>query len=178
MIKDRFFLGIISGLAGNLAKNIIDEISVKKKISQRSFRSTAAGVFVSNKSETQNIKGQILGGLFDFGMGSMGGVFIVEFLSRRGRDHLIIKGIATGISMGSLITFILNALPSNKVKPKDAASNLSYMLSHAVYGLVTIFTASILGHKSIFDTKPTNDYIPPTFETTEENNSSINHSKS
>lgn len=169
MIKDRFLLGIISGFLGNVAKNIIDEVSVKKKISQRSFRSTAAGVFVSKKSEAQNINGQILGNLFDFGMASIGGVFIVELLSKRGRDHLITKGIVTGISMGSFITFILSAIPSNKVKPTDAASNLSYMLSHAVYGLVTIITASMLGHISIFDSKPTNDYLPPTFETTEEN---------
>jgi len=169
MIKDRFLLGILSGFVGNFAKNILDEMSVKKKISQRSFRSTAAGVFVSKKSEAQNIKGQILGSLFDFGMGGMGGVFIVEFLSKRGRDHLITKGIVSGISMGSFITFVLNSLPANKVKPKDAASNLSYMLSHAVYGLVTIYTASILGHKSIFDTKPTNNYLPPTIDTTEKN---------
>lgn len=168
MVKDRFFLGILSGTAGSIAKNIIDEISVKKKISQRSFRSTAAGVFVSKKSEAQNINGQILGCLFDFGMGAIGGILIVELLSKRGRDHLVTKGIASGISMGSFITFILSALPSNKVKPKDAASNLSYMLSHAVYGLVTIYTASILGHKSIFDTKPLNNYLPPTFDTTEE----------
>ena len=50
-IKDRVTLGIISGSAGNLVKTIIDELSLKKKISQRSFRSTAAGVWVNKKSE-------------------------------------------------------------------------------------------------------------------------------
>jgi hypothetical protein len=41
-IKDRMFLGIIAGALGNAAKMAIDEASLKKKISQRSFRTTAS----------------------------------------------------------------------------------------------------------------------------------------
>ena len=31
----------------------------------------------------------------------------------------------------------MSGFPMNKVSPKDAASNLSYLLSRAVYGVVT-----------------------------------------
>ncbi|WP_035270721.1 hypothetical protein [Desulfitibacter alkalitolerans] len=176
MIRDRIVLGILSGFVGNTAKTILDEISVKKKVSQRAFRSTAAGVFVSSKNEAQNMKGQLLGSLFDYGIGAIGGILIVELLSKRGRDHLATKGIISGISIGSFITFVLNTLPANKIKPKDAASNLSYMLSHAVYGLIAAYTASILGHKSIFSTNPANKTLPPTLKAAEEKNSSKNKS--
>lgn len=167
-IKDRVVLGVVAGLAGNVIKMAIDEISIKKKISQRSFRETAAGVWVSKKSEATNIKGQILGGLLDFGMGILGGISSVYLLSKTGRDHITIKGITSGITMGSFITFVMGTLPQNQVRPKDAASNLSYMLSHAVYGLVTTAVTAKLGHPSLFDVKPQNDYLDPSEPTTEQ----------
>lgn len=169
-IKDRILLGVIAGAMGNAAKTLIDEVSLKNKISQRSFRETAAGVWVSKKSEASNYKGQILGGLFDFGLGSIGGVGIVHLLSKTGKDQLITKGILSGITIGSTTTAMLSAFPQNKVKPKDAASNLSYILSHAIYGVITNFVAAGLGHPSIFDAKPVNDYLVPTEPTTEQEN--------
>lgn len=166
-IKDRVTLGLVAGLAGNLVKTLINEVSTKKKISQRSFRGTAAGVWVSPKESTST-NGQILGGLLDFGMGSLGGVGTAYLLSKTGRDHLVTKGLLAGISMGSLITFALAAVPTNKVRPKDAASNLSYMVSHAAYGLVTTFVAAKLGDSSLYDVKPENDYLEPTSKTSEQ----------
>ncbi|MFZ5641902.1 MAG: hypothetical protein ACOY4Q_14590 [Bacillota bacterium] len=170
-IKDRIVLGVIAGLAGNVIKMAIDEVSTKKKISQRSFRETAAGVWVSKRSEAISTKGQILGGLLDFGMGILGGISSVYLLSKTGRDHIVTKGVTSGIAMGSFITFVMGTLPQNQVRPKDAASNLSYMVSHAAYGLVTTVVAAKLGHQSLFDTKPQNDYLQPSEPTTEQTKS-------
>jgi hypothetical protein len=167
-IKDRVLLGFIAGTIGNVVKTATDELSLRKKISQRSFRETAAGVWVSKQSEASNYKGQILGGLFDFGISSLGGIGIVHLLSKTGKDHLLSKGILSGITVGSTLTATLSAFPQNKVKPKDAASNLSYMFCHAIYGIVTTFVAAGLGHPSIFDAEPLNDYLAPTELTTEQ----------
>ena len=167
-IKDRIALGIAAGLIGNAVKMAIDEVSIKLKISQRSFRETAAGVWVSTKSEAKNVKGQVLGGLLDFGMGMLGGISMVRLLSKTGRDHIVIKGITSGIAMGSFITFLLGSLSKNRVRPTDAASNLSYMLSHAVYGLVATAAAAKLGHPSLFDTKLQNDCLEPSEPTIEQ----------
>jgi hypothetical protein len=171
-IKDRILLGVISGTIGNTVKTVIDEVSLRKKISQRSFRETAAGVWVSKKSEASNLEGQILGGLLDFGLGTLGGIGVVHLLSKTGKDQLITKGVLSGISIGSVITALLSVFPQNKVKPKDAASNLSYMFSHAVYGIVTTYVVAGFGHPSLFDAKPLNDYLPPKELTTEEQNKS------
>lgn len=65
MIKDSVVLGVVAGLAGTAVKTVVDEISLRMKISQRSYRSTAAGVWVNKKSEADNIKGQLLGAIFD-----------------------------------------------------------------------------------------------------------------
>ncbi len=167
-IKDRVLLGVIAGLCGNLVKTAIDEVSLKKKISQRSFRETASGVWVSTQKEASNVKGQILGGLLDFGMATLGGIGTVYLLSKTGRDQLVTKGLVSGITVGSSISALLSAFPQNKVRPKDAASNLSYMLSHAVYGLITTFVAAKLGDDSLYDSKPKNNYLEPTIKTSEQ----------
>lgn len=162
-IKDRVSLGIFAGLCGNFVKTAIDEVSLRQKISQRSFRSTAAGVLVNKKSETTNLTGQILGSLFDFGMASLGGIGIVHFLSKTGRDQLITKGLVSGITMGSVITALLSMSAQNKVRPKDAASNLSYMASHAAYGIVGTFVAAKFGEPSLFDRRPLNDCVESSY---------------
>ncbi|KAF1083908.1 hypothetical protein SPSYN_02820 [Sporotomaculum syntrophicum] len=161
-------LGVVSGLAGNLVKTLIDEVSRKNKISQRTFRETAAGVWVNKRSEATNYKGQLLGGLLDFGLASLGGIGTVQLFSKTGRDCVLTKGILSGITVGSTVTAFMSALPQNKVKPKDAASNLSYMLAHAVYGVVTAALVTKLGDPSLFDSKPVNNYLSPTEPTTEE----------
>lgn len=169
-IKDRFTLGIVAGLAGNVIKMALDEISLRKKISQRSFRSTAAGVWVNKKKQADSPLGQLFGAIIDFGFASMGGVAMVYFLSKTGRDSLLLKGAASGVAIGSLITFLLSIFPVNKVAPKDAPSNLSYMASHIVYGLTTTAVAAYLGHPSIYDTLPANDSLVHTEQTTEQVN--------
>ncbi|WP_449240660.1 hypothetical protein [Desulfoscipio gibsoniae] len=165
-IKDRVVLGVISGLTGNFVKTLIDEASLRKKISKRSFRSTAAGVWVNKKSEAINYKGQILGGIFDFGMATLGAIGIVHLFSKTGRDHVLTKGVLSGITIGSTISALLSAFPQNKVKPKDAMSNLSYMAAHAAYGIVASIIVTKLGDSSLFDSEPINNHIPPTEPTT------------
>ncbi|WP_366922782.1 hypothetical protein MFMK1_003255 [Metallumcola ferriviriculae] len=167
-IKDRILLGTVAGLAGDIAKNVIDEISHKNKLSQRSFRETAAGVWVKKNSEAKSLQGQILGGLLDLGMSIAGGVGIVYLLTETGRDRLITKGLISGVGLGSMINFMIGALPQNKIKPTDATSNLSYMVSHAAYGLITTAMVAKLGHPSLFDKQPINDYLEPTELTTEQ----------
>jgi hypothetical protein len=167
-IKDRIILGSMAGLIGNLAKTFIDEISLRKKISQRSFRSTAAGVWVNNKNEATNLNGQLLGGLFDFGIGALGGIVMTHIFSKTGKDHVVTKGILSGISIGSTITALLSAFPNNKVRPKDASSNLSYMFAHSVYGVVSSVIITKFGDSSLFDANPLNDYLPPTEPTYQE----------
>ncbi len=166
-IKDRIALGVFAGLCGNLTKTAIDELSYQLKISQRSFRETASGVWVSKK-QSRSFKGQVLGGLLDFGMGTIGGIGTVYLLSKTGRDQLMTKGLVSGITLGSTVTALVSAFPQNRVRPKDAASNLSYMVSHAAYGIVATYVAAKFGDPLLYDTEPQNDLLEPTVQTTEE----------
>ncbi len=167
-INDRIYLGMISGATGLIALTLIDVVSSKMGISQRSYRTTAAGVWVSSRREAEKWSGQLLGVMMNIGSSMVGGVSVVKILSAFGRDKLVAKGLFFGITFGSIITAMLSGFANNKVKPKDAISNLSYFLSHAAFGLVSIFTAAKLGDDSLFDAPPQNDYIKPTNQTSEQ----------
>jgi len=82
-----------------------------------------------------------------------------------GGINLYLKEILAGIAIGAIATAIPNVVPQNSVKPKDAASNLSYVFSNMAYGLLTTFAAAKLGHESLFDAPPQNDYLNPTDKT-------------
>ena len=166
-INDRIYLGLISGAVGLVALTLTDVLSSKMKISQRAYRTTAAGVWVSSRREAEKWTGQLLGMIMKTGLCMVSGVSSVLMLTKYGRDKLIPKGLFFGVTFGSMITAMLSGLSSNKVKPTDAASNLSYIVSHAAFGLASVFTAAKIGDDSLFDTPPQNDYSKPTEQTSE-----------
>jgi uncharacterized membrane protein YeaQ/YmgE (transglycosylase-associated protein family) len=167
-IKDRMTLGIVSGLLGTILKVASDEIFLRTKISQRSFRETASGVWVSSRRQAKNPYGQILGAVMDLGLGMVGSIAQVQILSRTGKDNLFTKGAFFGVTFGAVITAMLSGFNTNKVKPKDSKSNLSYLISNTIFGLGITYSASLLGDESLWDAKPANNYIQPTNPTTAE----------
>ncbi|NLI93108.1 MAG: hypothetical protein GX434_13250 [Peptococcaceae bacterium] len=166
-IKDRDTLSIVSGLIGLAGMTFADGISREFSISKRSYREAAAGMYVS-KNEAISFKGQALGLIMNSAVSILGANYIIKRLSQNGRDKLLPKGIMSGIAIGAIATVIPNVVPKNRVKPKDATSNLSYVFSNIVYGMLTTFAAAKLGHDSLFDTPPQNDYLKPTEKTSEQ----------
>ncbi|TGE32854.1 hypothetical protein [Desulfosporosinus sp. Sb-LF] len=166
-IKDRNTLAIVSGMIGLAGLMLVDIPSHMAGISKRSYREAAAGMFVS-KSEAKTLRGHILGFIMNSAVSILGAKYIINDMSKNGRDKILAKGVLAGIGIGAIATAIPNVVPQNSVKPKDAASNLSYVFSNMVYGLLTTFSASKLGHDSLFDTPPQNDYLKPTEQTSEQ----------
>ena len=169
-IKDRQYLGGIAGLVGGLCMVIIDRISYSMGLSKRLYAETASGVWVASKRQAQSISGQVFGTLMTLTLAMMGGSVKAIILSKFGRDKVIPKGLMFGISFGAIITGLTSGFAMNKVRPKDASSNLSYVFASSIYGIVTALLVSKLGDDSLFDAKPANDYIKPTMPTTEEKN--------
>lgn len=166
-IKDRDSLSIVVGLIGMSGMLLVDGISRKLNISKRSYPEAAAGMFVEKK-EASTMNGRLLGLIMNSVVSILGANYIVKRMSQDGRDNLIPKGIVAGIAIGAVATVIPNISPKNSVKPKDAASNLSYVASNIVYGLLTTFATAKLGHDSLFDSPPLNDYLKPTEKTHEQ----------
>ena len=166
-IKDRDTLSIVSGLIGQAGIIIVDTASRSVGISKRSYREAAAGMFLS-KSQASSVKGQVLGVIMTGAVSILGSNNIIKRMSQTGRDKLLSKGILSGITIGAIATLLPSLAPKNKMHPKDAASNLSYVFSNIIYGLLTTFAAAKLGHDSLYDVPPQNDYMKPTEKTSEQ----------
>ena len=167
-IKDRFTLSLLAGGIGGTLAMIVDAISALLRISQRSWRVTAAGVLVSNRKQAETLQGQILGTLMTVTLSIIGAFGFISLLTKYGRDNLIAKGLLFGMAFGNIINTMLGGFVENKVRPKDAASNLSYLFSSAIFGTATALVATKMGHDSIYDASPKNDWLNPTEKTTEE----------
>jgi len=166
-IKDRDTLAIVSGFIGLAGMLVVDTVSRNAGISKRSYREAAAGVFVSQK-EAKSFKGHALGLIMTAGVSIMGANVIIKRMSQNGRDKLLSKGIVSGITMGAIATALPSIAPQNKARPKDAASNLSHVFTNIIYGLLTTVAAAKLGHDSLYDVPPQNDYLQPTEQTSEQ----------
>lgn len=167
-INDRITLSILSGGVGTAFQVLADSISSRLGISQRSYRTTAAGVWVPSRKQAESWQGQLLGTIMNLGLSMVGAFALITLLTKHGKDKILLKGLFFGASFGAVINAMLSGLINSKVKPKDAASNLSYLASNAIFGVATALVASKLGHDSLFDAEPQNDKVKPTEKTTEE----------
>ena len=168
VIKDRDVLGFYSGLIGGSIALVFDWIFNKLGLTDRVYSETACGVWVNNKRQTKTFTGHFLGVITTLILSMLGGVAKTHRVTSGGRDHVIKKGIVFGMAFGAVINGLTSAFAVNKLKPMKPMSHLFYAVTSAIYGLITTLCISKFGHDSLFDQAPTNDYLKPTNETTEE----------
>lgn len=152
-ITDRFWLGTISGLGGNIAKIAIEQVFNRLGFSNSKGYTTAAGIFLK-KSNTITPLGKTVGIIAD-NMIAMGlGVTCIYWLTLMGKDKSIIKGAGLGAAEWGVLYGIASRFGATSifpVKPKDA---LSTFISHIVFGITKITIAVNLGDERLF--KPGN----------------------
>ncbi len=150
-IKDKHTLGVISGVVGGLAMLFTDHISYKYlKISKRSYTDASSGIWVGSKRQAKSKSGTVLGITMSLFTSMLGSIVMTEVIAKRGRDNINTKGIFYGAIYGGVITGLMSALPNNKLKPKDSSSNLSYLFTNSLFGIVTANCIAKLGDDSIF----------------------------
>lgn len=167
-LKDRYLLTVVTGILGLLGVTLLDTLSKKLGYSERSYRETAAGIFVPTRMGARSQNGQILGFIMNGVVSILGAGLLSSLITKTGRDLYALKGIVSGITHGAFLMAVQSGMPWNKVKPKDATSNLSYVVTNDMYGLICGTTIAKLGDDSLFDAEPVNDHIKPTLETSEE----------
>ncbi|MHB1420780.1 MAG: hypothetical protein ACYCX4_14575 [Bacillota bacterium] len=152
-ITDRFWLGVISGLGGNLAKTAVEKIFYLIGFSKMSGPATAAGIFLK-KSDINTPYGKTVGILADNMIAVGLGVTCLYWLTLMGKDKYIIKGAGLGaLEWGSLYGVLsrLGATTIYPVKPQDA---LVSFFSHLAFGATKIAITANLGDERLF--KPGN----------------------
>jgi len=152
-IKDRFSLGVISGLGGNLAKIAVERFFNHTGFSKSKGRTTAAGIFLK-KSQVNTPYGKVVGFIEDNMIAAGLGVTCIYWFTFMGKDRYLLKGAALGAFEWSALYGIASKLGATSIypiKPKDA---FAACLSHLAFGAVKSGIAVNLGDSRLF--KPSN----------------------
>lgn len=151
-IKDRIILGIISGLIGNLSKQLVSKTIIKLfKFGNRDGIKIAAGIFLPKRKVIKNsIKTRIIGVVADNCIGSILGVVTTYLLGLTGKDNYRVKGIANGHFFWVTLYGFLSRMGATSAYPMSEDENIIGFINHTVYGWITSEAAVRLGDSSLF----------------------------
>jgi hypothetical protein len=152
-IADRFWIGVISGIGGNIAKMSVETFFNQIGFSKSNGYTTAAGIFLK-RSDVSTPYGRVVGIIADNMIAVGLGVTCSYWLTLMGKDKYLLKGAGLGAAEWASLYGVLSKLGATAifpVKPKDA---LATYISHLAFGATKIAIAANLGDSRLF--KPSN----------------------
>lgn len=162
-IKDRFLLGVICGLGGNVAKMAVESFFKRIGFSDSKGCDTAAGIFL-NKKDTSTPYGRAVGFLADNMIAAGLGVTCVYWLTLMGRDNHIFKGAYLGAAEWAALYGVASRLGATAILPKKPQDTLAAFLSHVAFGAAKVSLITALGDERLFatDLSVEKDELAPT----------------
>ena len=91
-VKDRYSLGIISGIVGNIIRNIFNYIGYLLNINKYMPHHIAAGTFLA-RTDIYSVSGLIIGITADYGVAIFFAITVIYLIYYTGNDYIWIKGI-------------------------------------------------------------------------------------
>lgn len=152
-ITDRFCLGVISGLGGNLSKMAVEHFFNKINFSKGKGRTTAAGIFLK-KPAIKEPSGQLVGIIADNMIAIGLGITCIYWLTLMGKDKYLIKGAGLGAMEWGSLYGVLSKLGASEIYPVQPKDALATFVSHMAFGATKIAIATNLGDNRLF--KPNN----------------------
>lgn len=147
-IKDRFLLGVVTGLIASIPGRVLNEIEYRMGLTEHTYEKAAGSIFVQH-NEINTPAGKAIGIIANQALVATAGVATTYVLSATGRDNAVTKGI--GIKM--LYWMLLEGLPSNlgiAISHKKPQTPLLSILDHIIFGASCGYLASKLGDDSLF----------------------------
>lgn len=149
-IKDRALLGLVSGLGANVVKTVISRIAIKLKLSELDGPEIGAGMFLpGHVLATTN--GKVVGWIADGLIAGILGTTMVYGLTLTGKNSYQLKGALIGQVMWQGLYGIMGQLGASQVKPSDAKTVLSELVTHTAFGTVAAAIAANLGDEGLFN---------------------------
>jgi hypothetical protein len=136
MKQDTLIYGAMAGIAGTIAKEAIDFLSVVLGWSKYLYWHIAASIFILPEEVTQ-AGGLILGALGDLVAGSLFGIVLLYILKYTGKDYLYFKGLGFGWLIWLGFFGLVVNIHIIRITPTDIGTSLSAFLEHSVFGLTT-----------------------------------------
>ncbi|HOB86413.1 MAG TPA: hypothetical protein PKO38_01830 [Bacillota bacterium] len=148
-IKDRFLLGIISGLGGNLVKIAVERAAVYLFDYSDTGAKKAAGIFLKKK-DADTLPGRILGNVADNLIASFLGITCIYWLTLMGKDYYLLKGAVLGAAEWTTLYGVTSKLGATHIYPSSPKNSLISFISHLAFGAAKIAIAVHLGDQRLF----------------------------
>ncbi|HHV64974.1 MAG TPA: hypothetical protein GXX46_07875 [Peptococcaceae bacterium] len=148
-IKDSISLGLLSGLVGTLAMDLLNLVAWKRDKSDVLYGHLGASILM-NDQRIRRRNNFLFGEVLHLITGALAGIPLVYTYKLSGKDQPIVKGAA----FGSLVWFAFYVLGIKthtfRSKPKTTASHKTSLLQNIFYGIVTAKTMTYLAHPDVF----------------------------
>lgn len=136
MKQDPIIFGGMAGIAGTIAKEVLDFLSVAVGFSKHTYWHVAASIFVLPKDVTK-VGGLVIGALADMVTGAFFGVLLLYLIKFTKKDYLYLKGLGFGWFIWLVSFGLVVNLHVVRITPIDIGSSLSAFIEHSVFGLTT-----------------------------------------
>ena len=135
---DPFLLWVVAGVVGVIARDGYAFLANLIGLATHRIYNLSADLFVHNQ-EVFSVLGYVLGFLADFVVGAMVGILTGLLLEWRGLKDFLLKGMGVALLIWLfLYGMLFHNLPVTAgLAPKDALSNISGFISHALFGITT-----------------------------------------
>ncbi|HBX23184.1 MAG TPA: hypothetical protein DEF34_06085 [Desulfotomaculum sp.] len=150
MIKDRFLLGIVSGLTGNAVKIALGSLAMKYNLSEFDGPVRASSMLLPAHKITGK-RGKVVGYLADNIIAATLGIVSVYALSITGKDRATLKGALAGGMMWTALYGVFGTMGATRIRAALPKTALTEFFVQTVYGAVTATVASKLGASGLFE---------------------------
>jgi hypothetical protein len=148
-IKDSISLGLLSGLVGTLALDLLNLITWKRNRAEALYGHLGASVLMKG-SRARKRKNLLFGEAVHLITGALAGIPLVYAFKASGKDQPLVKGAA----FGSLVWFFYYVLGIKThtftTEPKTNKNHKTSLWQNIIYGLVTAKTMTHLAHPDVF----------------------------
>ena len=151
-ITDRFLLGVISGLGGNIAKIAIEKTFQSMGFSQETGADKAAGIFLKKRDITTPY-GKVIGIVADNLIASGLGVVCIYTMTFMGKDKYLLKGAGLGLAEWTSLYGVASSIGATAIYPSKPKDTIALMLSHIAFGATKITIARHIGDERLFKPK-------------------------
>ncbi len=151
-ITDRFLLGVISGLGGNLAKLAVEKTLQAIGFSEETGAKKAAGIFLK-KRDIKTPYGKLIGTVADNLIASSLGVVCIYTMTFMGKDNYLLKGAALGLAEWTSLYGVTSRIGATAIYPTKPKDTIALMLSHIAFGATKITIARHIGDERLFNPK-------------------------
>lgn len=148
-MRDTITLGLLSGLIGNLAKDISNYLIWRAGGTELTYGHLAASA-VTAPEKTQEAGNFFVGQIADFTVGASMGIPIVYLLKKTGKDYHLVKGAGMGLLLWGILYSTGPNLRILSIKPKMTRTHLSGLWNHLLYGVTTAQAAVALAGPGMF----------------------------